>query len=263
MNQYFEANKKSWGMIAEEHYEAFKKRLSEEDSLLCKTQMDELGDISGKSLIHLQCNTGADTLSLARMGARVTGVDLAPDNVRYARRLAADFGIDDARFIEANVLEIMDVHDEQYDIVYTTEGVLCWLPDLGLWARNVRHLLKDDGFLYVLDGHPFFMVWDEGKLPELCVKYPYFQKTPDIDDWIGGYASEGKPATNYSWGYTMGEIINALSDAGLHIEWLHEFDWLYYTLSEEKQEMNADGNRVFPEHRNALPFTFSLKATIR
>jgi len=263
MLRRLKANKKSWGMIAEEHYEAFRKRLSEEDSLLSKTQMDELGDIAGKSLIHLQCNTGADTISLARMDAKVTGVDLAPENIRYARKLAEEFGIEDARFIEANVLEIMDVHEEQYDIVYTTEGVLCWLPDLALWARNVRHLLKDDGFLYVLDGHPFYMIWDEGKLPELCVKYPYFQKKADEDDWIGGYASEGKPATSYSWGYTMGEIINALSDAGLHIEWLHEFDWLYYKLSEEKQELNADGNWFFPEYQNALPFTFSLKATIR
>ncbi len=259
---YIEANKQSWGSIAQEHYETFHKRLAENASTLSPTQIAELGDIRGKSLIHLQCNTGADTVSLARMGACVTGVDLAPENIFYARKLAEDFGIHDARFIESNVLEIMEKHHEKYDVVFTTEGVLCWLPDLYLWARNVRHLLADDGFLYVLDSHPSYMIWDEARLPELSVKYPYFQKTADEDDWIGGYAGGGKPAANYSWMYTMGEIVTALSQAGLHIEWLHEFDWLFFKLS-EKHVKDAQGNWVFPEHKGKLPYTFSLKATVR
>ena len=263
MNEYFEANKKGWASIAQEHYETFKSRLAASESTLSQTQMEELGDIAGKRVIHLQCNTGADTISLARMGAKVTGVDLAPENIHYARKLAADFGIEDARFIESNVLEIMNKHHGKYDIVFTTEGVLCWLPDLFLWARNIRHLLADDGFLYVLDGHPFIMVWDEDKLPDLVVKYPYFQKTADQDEWIGGYASEPKKAEIYSWMYTVGEIITALSQAGLLIEWYHEFDWLYYRLSAEKQTKDESGNWVYPEHQGRLPFTFSLKATIR
>lgn len=263
MDEFIEANKSSWGTISKDHYETFKKRLSENESTLSQTQIRELGDLRGKSLIHLQCNTGADSISLARMGARITGVDLVPENIHYARKLAADFGIDDARFIESNVLEIMEKHHEKYDVVYTTEGVLCWLPDLYLWARNVRHLLGDDGFLYVLDSHPFFMAWDEEKLPELVVKYPYFQKNTDEDEWIGGYASESKKATNYSWMYTIGEIVTALSQAGLHVEWLHEFDWLFYRMSAEKQVQGEDGNWGFPEHREKLPYTFSLKATVR
>jgi len=157
----------------------------------------------------------------------------------------------------------MEKHNEKYDIVYTTEGVLCWLPDLYLWARNIRHLLAEDGFLYLLDGHPFFMVWDEDKLPELVVKYPYFSKSADADEWIGGYACEPRKATNYSWMYSVGEIVNALSQAGIHIEWFHEFDWLYFQESAEKQVKDANGNWVYPEYKDKLPFTFSLKATIR
>ncbi len=260
---YIEANKQSWGAIAREHYEAFRKRLAENTSTLSRVQIEELGDIRGKSLIHLQCNTGADTISLARMGAKVTGVDLVPENIAYARQLAADFGIHEARFIESNVLEIMDKHHERYDIVFTTEGVLCWLPDLHLWARNVRHLLADGGFLYVLDSHPFYMIWDEARLPELVVKYPYFRKTADEDGWIGGYASKGKPATNYSWMYTMGEIVTALAQAGLHIEWLHEFDWLYFKMPAGKQVKDGEEGWIFPEHKGKLPYTFSLKATVR
>jgi 2-polyprenyl-3-methyl-5-hydroxy-6-metoxy-1,4-benzoquinol methylase len=263
MEEYIQANKRSWATIARDHYETFKAFLLANESTLSQTQIQELGDIKGKKLIHLQCNTGADTISLARMGARVTGVDLVPENVHYAQRLAADCGVPDARFIASNVLEIMGRHDEKYDIVYTTEGVLCWLPDLYLWARNVRHLLADDGFLYVLDSHPFFMVWDEEALPELVVKYPYFQKNADQDEWIGGYASQPKKAVNYAWMYTVGEIINAISQAGMHIEWFREFDWLYYKLSDEKQRRDEHGYWVFPEHKQKLPFTFSLKATIR
>ncbi len=262
MTDPIEANRRTWGLIAEDHYNTYKAQLAQKESLLSEVQKQELGDIRGKSLIHLQCNTGADTVSLARMGATVTGVDLVPENIHYARKLAADFGIDDARFIESNVLEIMNVHHETYDIVYTTEGVLCWLPDLSLWARNVRALMKEDGYLYLLDSHPFFMMWDEEKLPELEVRYPYFLKPADEDGWIGGYASEPKEGVNYSWMYTMGEIITALSAVGLHIEWLHEFDWLYYRLGDNMVKQ-ADGQWLMPEHKDKLPYTFSLKATVR
>ncbi len=260
---YIEANKKSWATIAKHHYKAFKKQLSQNKSTLSETQIDELGDISGKKLIHLQCNTGADTISLARMGAKITGVDLVPENIQYAKKLAKDLCFNDAAFIESNVLNIMDVHDEKYDIVYTTEGVLCWLPDLYLWARNVRHLLKDNGFLYLLDCHPLFMAWDEEKLPDLVVKYPYFRKTADKDEFIGGYACEAKKSVNYSWMYTIGEIINALSKAGMHVEWLHEFDWLFYKLPAEQHRKYDNGTWAFPEHKGKLPYSFSLKATIR
>ena len=263
MNEYIDANRNSWGRVAEDHYKAFKRFLSGNASTLSETVRTELGDIEGKKLIHLQCNTGADTISLARLGAIVTGVDLVPENVYYAERLADDFAIHDARFIESNVLEIMLKHDEKYDVVYTTEGALCWIPDLYLWAQNVRHLLADNGFLYVLDGHPFFMAWDEDKLPELVVKYPYYDHAPSRDEWIGGYASESKEGVNYSWMYNMADIINALSQAGLHIEWFHEFDWTYYRVSAEKQIEDGTRRWVYPQHKDKLPFTFSLKATVR
>lgn len=263
MDEYIEANKLAWGVIAEGHYHTFRERLSRQETLLNETVIEELGDIRGKRLIHLQCNTGADTISLARLGATVTGVDLVPENVHYARQLAADFAIHDARFIESNVLTLPEIHQEKYDVVFTSEGVLCWLPDLYQWARVVRHLLADDGFFYVLDSHPFYMLFDEEKLPELEIKYPYFLKNTDMDGWIGGYAGESKAATNYSWMYTMGEIVTALSQAGLHVEWLHEYDWLYYQLSAGRHEGVGNGRWRFPEHAGKLPYTFSLRATVR
>ena len=152
---------------------------------------------------------------------------------------------------------------QTYDIVFVTEGALGWLPDLDLWARNVRALLAEGGFLYLLDFHPFFLTLDEAAMPRLEIKYPYFRKTPDKDDWIGGYATAGKPAENYFWMYTIGEIINALSAAGLHIEWFRERDTMCCRMSPQGQAKDEKGNWCYPDLREKLPLEFSLKATIR
>lgn len=258
-----DANREAWSLLAEDHFEHYKKRLENEQILLNRIIREELGDISGKSLIHLQCNTGADTLSLARMGASVTGVDLVPENVRQATKLAAHLGIDSARFIESDIMQFMERHDEQYDIVFTSEGAIGWLPDLEQWGRTIRHLLKEDGFFYVMDSHPIGLLFDEAKLQEdiLHIGYPYFKKTPDRDDQIGGYASPSQRADNYFWMYTVGDIINSLSKAGLCIEYFHEFDELFYDMG--GMEKAESGFHIYPHFRGKMPFTFSLKATVR
>lgn len=257
-----EANKKAWSLIAEDHYHAFKEKLEKETSIINDVITKELGDITGKKLIHLQCNTGADTISLARMGATVTGVDLVPENIHYANKLAADFGID-ATFIESDIMKLKEIHNEKYDIVFTTEGAIGWLPDLKKWGDTVRHLLKDDGFVYVNDGHPFFMALDEEKIREnkVEIKYPYFDKRPDEDNSIGGYASEPKEATSYFWMYTISDIINALSDAGLSIEFFNEFDTLCWNNG--GMELVEKGLYQYPYFKGKFPFQFSLKATVR
>jgi 2-polyprenyl-3-methyl-5-hydroxy-6-metoxy-1,4-benzoquinol methylase len=258
-----EQNKKAWALIAEDHYKTFKHRLEEEHSLLNNTITAELGEISGKRLIHLQCNTGADSISLARMGANVTGVDLVPDNIKYARRLARDFDIERIDFFEADIMRLMDHHHEKYDIVFTSEGAVGWLPDLKKWGRTIRHLLKDDGFFYVMDLHPFYLTLDEDGIGrnDFVLKYPYFQKDPDVGKTIGGYASERKEAKSYYWMYTIGDIINSLTSAGLCINFFHEFDKLFFKLGDmQKVEKGFYRNPFF---RDKLPFTFSLMAEIR
>ena len=258
-----ESNKKAWALIARDHHEHFRQRLKEEHSLLNRIITGELGDITGLDLIHLQCNTGADTVSLARLGATVTGVDLVGENVHYARELARDNGIDDAVFIEADILELMDIHHDTYDVVFVSEGAIGWLPDLDRWGRTIRHLLKDDGFLYVFDSHPFQLAFCEEKMKDnvLDIRYPYFGKRPDRDTHIGGYASEAKEGENYFWMYTVGDIINSLTRAGLCIEFFNEYDVLYCEL--DGMEKVEKGLYRFPHFRGGLPFTFSLKATVR
>ena len=261
--QEIEANKQAWGLLSRDHYETFRKCLRESQSTLSPIIQAELGNIAGKTLIHLQCNTGADTISLARMGALVTGVDLVPDNIRYARLLAHEFGVTDATFIVADLMEFMEIHDQKYDIVFTSEGAISWLPDLKKWGKTIRHLLKDNGFFYVLDLHPVYLMFDEERMKknELVVKYPYFIKRPEKFDTIGGYASEKKAAENFDWMYTVGEIINALASAGLGIEYFNEYDTLFFDAGD--MERTENGEYRYPSFRDQLPFSFSLKATVR
>lgn len=151
-----ESNKQAWGKISEEHYHHFKALLSDDNLHLNYYIQEELGDISGKEIIHLQCNTGADTLILAKTAKSVVGVDLVPDNIFFANKLAGDLNFKNVKFIEADIMTLSKVHGEKYDIVFTSEGVLGWLPDLNVWANTIRSLLKDNGYLYVFVHTHFF-----------------------------------------------------------------------------------------------------------
>ncbi|QLY39873.1 class I SAM-dependent methyltransferase [Hujiaoplasma nucleasis] len=258
-----EKNKIAWNQLSKDHYEHFKKELSSRETLLNKNILRELGDVQGRSLIHLQCNTGADTISLARLGlSKVVGVDLSNENIKYANLLKHDFKMDMVSFIESDVLSLEKIHKDKYDIVFTSEGVLGWLPDLDQWARVVRSLLKDDGYFYIYDSHPFFHTFDEEKLAkqELILKYDYFNAKADMAYEIGGYASQTMYSENYWWNHTLSDIINALIKAGLKIEYLHEYDTLFWNNG--RMEAIDKGLYIYPKFRNKLPMSFSIKASV-
>ena len=258
-----EANKAAWGSLAKGHYERCKQLMQENKITFSEIIEEELGDISGKTIIHLQCNTGADTLLLAQKGASVTGVDLAPENIFYAKKMAQELGIDNVDFIESDIMEFKEKHDKKYDVVFTTEGVLCWLPDLNKWAETVKHLLNENGVLYVLDNHPFYMVFDEDKLREnkLEIKYPYFVREPEYNEEMDDYFTENKMGVNYAWMYKVSDLINPLAKAGLTIEFFNEYDSLYFNLG--GMENCDNGHYHFPFFDNKIPFTFSLKARLK
>ncbi len=258
--EQIQANKEAWGKISKEHYENFKVQLADKDFKLNPMVEKELGDIRGKKILHLQCNTGADSILLARKGATVTGVDLVPDNVYYAGKLAEDFGMKDLQFIEADVLKLMEIHEEEYDIVLTTDGVIGWLPDLDQWGRVISYFLKEDGFFYLHDGHPFMMIFDEEALDrgELDPRYPYFQMTADYDPMIGGYASDAKEAGNYYWGHQFSTIINGLLKGNLYVTYLKEYDRCVVGMGGSKAD--EKGLWYYPELEGKLPVVFSLKA---
>ncbi len=263
MNE-IESNKQAWSKLSEDHYRHYKKALMDGTHQLNHHIVEELGDISGKSVIHLQCNTGADTMLLAKKAGHVTGVDFVPENLYYAYRLAEDLACDNVDFIESDILSLSDIHHDKYDIVFTSEGVLGWLPDLDVWARTIRGLLKDTGFFYIFDSHPFFLAFDECKLDKQIydIKYPYFGKCPDVDDCIGGYASETKKGVNtYFWMHTLSEIINALAGAGLYIEMFNEYTENFWDSGNMKFSEKS-GMYEYDYNTDKYPMSFSLRAGI-
>jgi SAM-dependent methyltransferase len=188
-------------------------------------ELAEVGDVSGRTLLHLQCHIGLDTLSWARHGATVTGLDFSEPAVKTARRLAAQTGAATARFVNADAYDAVQALDGQtFDIVYTGFGALCWLPDLGRWAQTVAALVAPGGFLYLAEFHPVADVLaDDG----LTVEDDYFQREPDVVDAPGAYADPAAPMAatlTVQWLHGVGDVVSALAAAGLRVEFLHEYD---------------------------------------
>ena len=223
--------------------------------------------MTGRSLLHLQCHFGIDTLSWARLGAIVTGIDFSPAAIRLARELAADIGIADARFIESNVYQLPVRLADEFDIVYTSRGVLGWLPDIRGWARVVAGFVKPGGRFYISEVHPVVQAFEnEGVAPrELRLAYPYWEHgDPLIFDVHGSYAdrtAEVGEQQEHGWNHGLGEIVTALIDAGLRIDSLEELPWLDWGTDFLVESEPGSGRHVLPDGPGELPLMFTLLAT--
>jgi len=267
MTDYIRANRRLWDAWTKIHeksqfydIEGFKAGRNSLKSI----EIEELGNVETKSLLHLQCHFGQDTLSWARLGAKVTGVDFSEEAIYLAQDLAAELKID-ARFICTDIYKLPDVLDEQFEIIFTSYGVLAWLPDLTHWAAIISQYLKPGGTFYMVEIHPYADTLDDWETePKLGIRYPYFQpEEPMVFDAETSYAEPDarhtEPITNYQWNHNMGTILNALIGAGLRIDFLHEFPMtVFQQLS--FMEMRA-GWWWLPEGMPVLPLLFSIKAT--
>jgi SAM-dependent methyltransferase len=266
MNPHQEANGRRWDELVPIHagsafYDVagFKAgRLT-----LLSIERGELGDVRGKSLLHLQCHFGLDTLSWARLGARVTGIDFSEAAIAQARVLTAEVGID-ANFICSRVEEATNVLTDLFDIVFTSYGVLCWLPDLRPWARTIAYFLKPGGVFYIVDNHPFADVFDDNaRATDLRVAFSYFhQEEPIPWEAMGTYADRSAVVQNKTssvWSHSLSDIVTVLLDAGLTLEFLHEFPQCQYQRYPFMTQ-DADGWWRLPSSLPALPMLFSLKA---
>ncbi|HEX8070587.1 MAG TPA: class I SAM-dependent methyltransferase [Pyrinomonadaceae bacterium] len=230
-------------------------------SSLKPLELAEVGDVRGKSLLHLQCHFGQDTLSWARLGAEVTGADFSDEAINLARALADELNIS-ARFVRANVYDLPAVLDARFDIVFTSYGVLSWLPDLNRWAEIVAHFLKPGGFFYIIDMHPIFRMvnWDG-----TAFEYPYFHApAPTELESHGSYASgevEGFSHPEYNWEHTLGDIVNAGVGAGLRLEFLHEFPYMWHLPTYPSLEEFEPGKGRLKGSFGLLPHMFSLRAS--
>lgn len=231
-------------------------------STLRPIEVAELGDVSGKSLLHLQCHFGLDTLSWARRGAHVTGVDFSERAIELARSLAAELGLA-ARFVHSDVYDLPAALHGAFDIVFTSYGVLYWLPDLHRWAEVVAHFLKPGGTFYIVEHHPFAAVFDSTGVTELRATSPYFHgPEPERIESYGSYAasSDTFQGLEYGWRRTLSEVIDAVVAAGLRLEYLHEFPYSDFR-NLPSMERGEDGWwRLAGENSDMIPLLFSLQA---
>ena len=223
-------------------------------------ELEEVGGVSGKDLVHLQCHFGIDTLSWARHGARVTGLDFSGPAVEAAAKLAGEMGIE-ADFVESDVYDAVNaLGGRDFDIVYTGLGALIWLPDIRHWAGIVSELPRPGGFLYVAEFHPFTEVFGD---EDLTVEHDYFHsEEPTIWDEPGTYADlEAETVHNQSfeWKHTISDVVNAVIGAGLTVELLNEHDYTLFPRWPMLEKSGFDTYRL-PEGTPDLPLMYSLRA---
>jgi SAM-dependent methyltransferase len=230
----------------------------------------ELGDVRGLRVLHLQCHFGADTLALAQRGASVVGLDFSPAAIGAARGLAADLGLAGAaRFVLADLYDAPSAIAEpaSFDLVFTTWGATCWLPDIGRWAAIVASFLKPGGRLYYADAHPTAYIFDdEARLADGRPGWfvPYFHRQPVVLVEHKDYADPAAHlanATHVSWLHPLSDTVNGLIEAGLTVDWLHEHaqvPWRMFQMLVQKE----DGDWHWPD-KPWLPLGLSLQATRR
>jgi SAM-dependent methyltransferase len=228
------------------------------NSTLRAFELEEMGDVEGLSLVHTQCHFGLDTLSWARRGAKVTGLDFSEPAVNAARKLAGDAGIE-AEFVVSDVYKAVEALGRRFDIVYTGLGALNWLPDIDQWAQTMAALTAPNGRFYLAEFHPFSGVFAD---EDLTVRYPYFHTEPLEWDEPGTYADlTAETANNRSqeWNHGLGAVVSALIAAGLRIEFLHEHD---YTLFPRWPFLQREPGEIYrlPESTPSLPLMYSLLA---
>lgn len=258
---YFETNKATWNKKVSIHaksemykMEAFK---AGETSLM-PYELKALGNVDGKSLLHLQCHFGQDTLSWSRLGARCIGVDLSDEGIALAKQLNDELNLD-AKFVCCNVLDTSKYVSETFDIVFTSYGTIGWLPDLKPWAWMIAERLKPGGVFYMVEFHPILWMFDYNK-GKPKIKYHYNQKEVIYDEYEGTYADSSSKmiSKEYGWNHGLADIVNALIKAGLQIEYLNEHDESPYDVFPDLVKTESG---LYKMENQLFPMIFEIRAT--
>ncbi|MDG4825969.1 class I SAM-dependent methyltransferase [Asanoa sp. WMMD1127] len=226
--------------------------------------LPRLGDVRGLRGVHLQCHIGTDTISLSRLGARMTGLDFSPAAIAEARRLAERLD-DPTEFVESDVYGAADVlPNESYDLVFTGIGALCWLPSVDRWAAVVARLLKPGGRLFIREGHPMLWTLDDARPDLLVVRYPYFETAePMVFEDGGTYVNTDAVFTQnvtHEWNHGLGEIVTALLAHGLRLTALEEHDSAPWEALPGRMTLGDDDEWRLVEGRARVPLTYTLQA---
>lgn len=231
-------------------------------STLLSVELKEMGPVKGLSLLHLQCHFGLDTLSWARRGAKVTGVDFSPAAIGTARSLALELGIP-AKFIRANVLDLLQRPIGTFDAVYTGKGALWWLPDLRLWGRVVASALRPGGRFMMLEGHPICNCYDnDDSAKRLVLTESYFRRRALREVYDGTYATSVKMRhrVSYGWIHPASEVLNSLIGGGLRIDSVREYPYTHWKAFPFMKQ-GKDGYWRLERGRGTIPLMWSVTAS--
>jgi SAM-dependent methyltransferase len=263
IKQYFEVNKETWNKKvrihkASEFYDV--NNFLKGKNSLNAYELEEVGDVTGKSLLHLQCHFGQDTLSWSRLGAICTGIDLSNEGIKEAKKLNDKLGLD-ATFIESNLYDVSQKVKGKFDIVFTSYGVVGWLPDLKKWGEIIAEKLNAGGTFYMIEFHPIVWMFDFLQTPPKLI-YPYLKSEVIYEEYKGTYTNNDADiiSKEYGWNHGLGEVISALTNAGLRIEFLHEFEKSPYNTFPNMVKTD-DGMYVLKENQRMFPLLYSIKAS--
>lgn len=278
MSDYFEANRLNWNDRAQLHVDSadgygVPELVADPAALSNVVRFDRsrLGDIAGLQGIHLQCHIGTDTLSLARLGAHMTGIDLSDESINHARDIAQRCATD-VTYHACNVYDTPQALAEggqatQFDLVYTGIGAIDWLPDLPRWATTIADLLKPGGRFFMRELHPMIGAFDDDPVADLAypLAYPYFSHTEPLsfDDEETYVEGEGKLSATrcYSWTHNIGDVVTALLGAGLQITGLVEHNSAPFAFVTAGITPDADGEYRLTDHPDHLAASFTVQAT--
>ncbi len=260
-NTYFSVNKELWNNKTDVHMKSAFYNLDKfkaGSTSLNPIEIHELGDVSGKKLLHLQCHFGMDTISWSRLGAITTGLDFSDKAITAAKNLASELGAN-SQFVCSNVYDAGLHITDKFDIVFTSYGTIGWLPDLDRWAAVIVERLKPGGIFYMVDFHPIVWMFDE---EFSYFKYPYFNTGEPIEEENSGtYADREADLKDkeYGWNHSLSDILNALIKAGLTISFFNEHATSPYECFSNMVKTGPDSYQI-ASMKNKIPLLYSIKA---
>lgn len=260
-SDYIALNKNTWNNktevhIASEFYDM--KGFIDGKSTLNSIELELLGDISNKKILHLQCHFGQDTMTFARMGAQATGIDFSEKAIEKATEFSKQLNLD-TTFICCDIYEAPKYLKDQFDIVFTSYGTIGWLPDLDKWAKVISHFLKPGGKFIMADFHPVVWMYDNNFKE---VFYSYFNIEPIIEDESGTYADRYSEieAKTITWNHPISETLNALITNGIELNSFNEYDYSPYNCFNNTEEFEPNKFRI-NTFENKIPMVYSIKGT--
>lgn len=260
MENYLEINKKSWNAKVDIHLKSdfyFLDEFLKGRNSLNSIELELLGDVKGKSILHLQCHFGQDSISLSRLGAKVTAIDLSDKAIETAIDLAKKCGTD-TQFICSDVYELPLVLNEKFDLVFTSYGTIGWLPDLTKWASVIDRFLKPEGKFVMADFHPVVWMYDDDFKG---VAYNYFNEKPIAETYEGTYADFSADIVEdyVMWNHPLSEILQNLINNNLEIKTFNEYDWSPYPCFKNITEFEKGKWRI-TKFGNKIPMVYAIEA---